>query len=185
MTGGESHDFALQVAHGNRERMRAVRAGDRDEPAQALRMKRRECQTDHRAIRRADECVHAEDPELNEQCGDRIGLVFAADRAEFVIRGVRFKIRAFQPLDRENAKTPRVDRAIRSDECVPPALASVLRRSVAIGGDAALHDDDGCIARTVAARSARARRARLRRDAATGALGIRQALPARRRVRAQ
>ncbi len=77
----EPHDLALQVAQCDGERMRAMRAGDRDEPAHALGMARGEREADHRAVRCADERVRAADAELGEQRCDRVGLILAADGA--------------------------------------------------------------------------------------------------------
>jgi hypothetical protein len=140
MTRSEPHDLALDVAHGDAERMRAVRAGNRDEAPNAPWMPRGKRQSDHRAIRCADEGLRAADAERVEDGRDRVRLVRAGDGQRIA------EVGPDEPVDRQHASTSQVDRAAVADDVIPPAGIAASGTDVTIGRDAALHVHPWCVA---------------------------------------
>jgi len=116
--GTKLDDASLNRAKRGRHRVRLVRRADDDQPIEEVRISLGECESDHAAVRRADDGFDLVDADLVERGNNGVSLVMRADNS---LRTPVDSASAVDEVAADELKLRRIERTTSPRDRLPPA----------------------------------------------------------------
>jgi len=143
----ELDDASLNRAKRGRHRVRLVRRADDDQPIEEVRISLGECESDHAAVRRADDGFDLVDADLVERGNNGVSLVMRADNS---LRTPVDSASAVDEVAADELKLRRIERTTSPRDRLPPAGRGIdaVGADLTDGSTPTENENGRCAART-------------------------------------